>query len=414
MKATRRRYLRMHRRCAGENWERPGSKGVRKAGWRGGARGRGGATAMAMAKRLCSHGGGTGLQGGSAAAAAAGAVAGAGEAASRGEGAGGEAPGSRSWPNSPPATATCVEFRGFEEVFARVLQTMDDSIARSRRRRATGPLGVSQADAVTAPGSYVSDLAFDASFQGGLQGEPGERAGSAGGLWGSGASGAAKESESFDVAVDDAPRAAAGQFMASFSGGSGYGGSNSSLFSGMQLFGSQPPVVMQQQQQQQMASVQQQQQQQQRQQQQQQQIQNFSSSLGWQNMTSLVGGQQNLGQAQSQALMHGLGFGSEQGLAPSSSLGHLIPTEENWIGRDGDAIPASEMSLGGDSSDSEDSSKGEAGRLRGRKEKMVKGGSSGDKLWRKLRGMKVESSLSSILVFVEHAVLSYLFDLNCS
>lgn len=249
---------------------------------------------------------------------------------------------------------------------------MDDSIARSRRRRAAGPLGVSQAEAV-APGSFVSDLAFDASFQGGLQGE-GERAGS-GGLWGSGASGGAKEQESFDVAVDDPPRAAAGQFMASFSGGSSFGGNSSSLFSGMQLFGSQPPVVMQQQQ---MASVQQR-----------QQMQNFSSSLGWQNMTSLVGGQQSLGQSQSQALMHGLGFGSEQGIAPSSSLGHLIPGEENWIGRDGDAIPASEMSLGGDSSDSEDSSKGEAGRLRRRKEKLGKGGSSGDKLWRKLRGMKI-------------------------
>ncbi|KAG0589061.1 hypothetical protein KC19_2G288500 [Ceratodon purpureus] len=254
---------------------------------------------------------------------------------------------------------------------------MDDSIARSRRRRAAGSLGVSQAEAV-APGSFVSDLAFDASFQG-LQGE-GER-GAGGGLWGSGASGGGKEQESFDVAVDDAPRAAAGQFMASFSGGSSFGGNSSSLFSGMQLFGSQSPVVMQQQQQQQqqqMASVQQQQQR--------QQMQNFSSSLGWQNMTGLVGGQQSLGQSQSQALMHGLGFGSEQGIAPSNSLGHLIPAEENWIGRDGDAIPASEMSLGGDSSDSENSSKGEAGRLRRRKEKLAKGGSPGDKLWRKLRG----------------------------
>jgi hypothetical protein len=168
-----------------------------------------------------------------------------------------------------------------------------------------------------------------------------------------------------------------GQFMASFSGGSSYGGNSSSLFSGMQLFGSQQPVVMQQQQQQR------------------QQMQNFSSSLGWQNMTSLVGGQQNLGQSQSQsqALMQGLGFGSEQGLAPSSSLGHLIPAEENWIGRDGDAIPASEMSLGGDSSDSEDSSKGEAGRLRRRKEKLGKGGSPGDKLWRKLRGMAMSPLL---------------------
>jgi hypothetical protein len=224
--------------------------------------------------------------------------------------------------------------------------------------------------------SFVSDLTFDASFQGGLQGDS-ERASSGGGLWGSGASGGGKEQESFDVAVDDAPRAAAGQFMASFSGGSSYGGNSSSLFSGMQLFGSQQPVVMQQQQQQR------------------QQMQNFSSSLGWQNMTSLVGGQQNLGQSQSQsqALMQGLGFGSEQGLAPSSSLGHLIPAEENWIGRDGDAIPASEMSLGGDSSDSEDSSKGEAGRLRRRKEKLGKGGSPGDKLWRKLRGMAMSPLL---------------------
>lgn len=263
--------------------------------------------------------------------------------------------------------------------------TMDDSIARSRRRRAAGALVVSQAEAV-APGSFVSDLGYDPSFQGGLQGES-ERPGSGGGLWGSGgASGGGKEQESFDVAVDDAPRAAAGQFMASFSGGTSYGGNSSSLFSGMQLFGSQPSVVMQQQR---------------------QQMPNFSSSLGWQNMTSLVGGQQNLGQSHSQALMHGLGFGSEQGLAPSSSLGHLIPGDENWIGRDGDAIPASEMSLGGDSSDSEDSSKGDAGRLRGRKEKLGKGGSPGEKLWRKLRGMIVKSLFCGRFVAGELKVLSF-------
>jgi hypothetical protein len=36
-----------------------------------------------------------------------------------------------------------------------------------RGRRAAGPLGVSQAEAV-APVSFVSDLTFDASFQGSL------------------------------------------------------------------------------------------------------------------------------------------------------------------------------------------------------------------------------------------------------
>lgn len=256
---------------------------------------------------------------------------------------------------------------------------MDDSVARSRRRR--GAAGGSAEAVVSAPGSnssFVLDSAFEASFQGESeqrQVAPG------GGLWGSGAGGEGKEGESFD----DVPRSSsAGQFMTSFSGGSAFGGSNSSLFSGMQLFGaSQPQPVVMQQQQQQMASVQRQ-----------QQMQNFSTGLGWQNMTSLVGGggQQSLGQ-QSQALMHGQLFGSEQGLAPSSSLGHLIPAEENWIGRDGDAIPASEMSLGGDSSDSEDSSKG-GGLLRGRKKKLSKGETPGEKLWRKIRGMRIVGPFS--------------------
>jgi hypothetical protein len=46
--------------------------------------------------------------------------------------------------------------------------------------RAVGPLGVSQVEAV-APVSFVSDLTFDASFQGGLQRDI-ERASSGGGL----------------------------------------------------------------------------------------------------------------------------------------------------------------------------------------------------------------------------------------
>jgi hypothetical protein len=232
---------------------------------------------------------------------------------------------------------------------------MDDSTAVSRRQRGTGDgTGNGNTEAIATPGSFDLDPAFDPSFD--------RSCASGDGLWGSGAS---KEGANFTV--EDVPRSGAGppSFMASFSGSSNFGGSNSlSLFSGMQLFGSQQPVVMPQQQ---------------------RSMQNFSSSLGWQNIASLVGGglQQNLEQQPPQALMQGLSYSSEQ--VPSSSLGHLTPANENWISRDGDAIPGCEMSLGGDPSDSEDSTKVERF-SRGRKEKRSKGETLEDKFWRKMRG----------------------------
>lgn len=234
---------------------------------------------------------------------------------------------------------------------------MDDSAAVSGRPRGTGDgTGNGRAEAIATTGSFDLDPALDPSF---------DRSGASRvGLWGSGGS---KEGASFTV--EDVPRTGAGppSFMASFSVSSNFGGSNSSsLFSGMPLFGPQQPVVMPQQQ---------------------RSMQNFSSSLGWQNIASLVGGdlQQNLGQQPPQALMHGLSYSSEQ--VPSSSLGHLTPADENWMSRDCDAIPGCEMSLGGYPSDSEDSTKVERLSL-GRKEKRSKGETLEDKFWRRMRGME--------------------------
>lgn len=249
---------------------------------------------------------------------------------------------------------------------------MNNSIARSRRRRAVGPLGV-DTEAV-ASGSFVLDPAFGSSFEEGFATES-DRQVSGSGMWGGsngggGGGGGGKGQDNFGVeALSDAPRSSGDQFMALLSGGGAYGGSNSSLFSGMQMFGSQQPP------QQHAVGMQQQQRQ--------QSMQSFGAGLGgWQNM---LGSQQSL--VQSQALLQGLGFISDQGLTLSNSLGHhQVPAEENWIGRDGDGIRNGEMSVSGDSSESDDSSKGEGSRRRERKEKSRKGGNAGEKFRKKFRG----------------------------
>lgn len=247
---------------------------------------------------------------------------------------------------------------------------MDGSIARSRRRGDIGGVtGNGSTEAVGAPDSFDLDPAFCASFE--------RPVASGGGLWGSGVR---KDGESFSV--EDVSHAAAGppSFVAPFSGGGNFGGSNpASLFSGMQLFSSQQPVA------------------------QQRLMQNFPPSHGWQNMATLVGGgggggqQQSLGQ-QSQALMRGLSYGTEQ--VPSGSLGHLISAEENWIGRCRDAVPACGMASCEESSDGEDLNK-EEGSFRGRNEKMSKGEAAGKKFWKRIRGMRVIGCSRLLRKFVE-------------
>lgn len=166
--------------------------------------------------------------------------------------------------------------------------------------------------------------------------------------------------------MNNAPRTTSAQIMASFSGGGSYMGNNSSLFSGMQSFGSQPQSVgIQQQHPQQVSPLQQGQ----------QPMQNLGA--GFVGCQYMISSQQSL--VQSQSLLHGLGFSPSQGLAPSRLLGHLTPAEENWVGRDGDATRNGERSLGGGPSDSGDSSTGEEDRQLGRKEKLREGGNPEEK-----------------------------------
>lgn len=181
--------------------------------------------------------------------------------------------------------------------------------------------------------------------------------------------------------MNNAPRTTSAQIMASFSGGGSYMGNNSSLFSGMQSFGSQPQSVgIQQQHPQQVSPLQQGQ----------QPMQNLGA--GFVGCQYMISSQQSL--VQSQSLLHGLGFSPSQGLAPSRLLGHLTPAEENWVGRDGDATRNGERSLGGGPSDSGDSSTGEEDRQLGRKEKLREGGNPEEKTRKTFKDTRIRGCIS--------------------
>lgn len=240
---------------------------------------------------------------------------------------------------------------------------MDSIISRSRRRRPSrASSGTSPTSAGEPPNSanFLLAPAFETSFQGGLQTEnqhlaPGGASSSSSSLWGSRSKSSQQVESSFVADISDIPpRTEPGAQYHLPPLSPGYGGATASLLSPMHMLSPQRPVVT-------TPNVQ-------PHQQHQQLLQNLGSGFNWQ---SLLGGQ-------TPSFLQGFAFGPDPGLGgPSTSVAPAyIHPEENWIagGRDhGHGQGPSDLSLGDDSSDSEEEEPSKGGMVRAKGKSSKRG-----------------------------------------